>query len=315
MASKIIKESPKLKALKEILEEISNEESLTQEINILITANDDRTCSQIKHVFIFSYEHFFFVKFIFRMNFDQKFLTKNHLTIQTKTTNDEEAKAKADDDFESFDILDDKSGQYEEKDDEFIVKMILKPSNNNGIEYIQRPQNSKIKKLLKKTEKNGKKTDEITLTQMIKKNEINKIDNPKEADKAQEDSSGEDTDNDLNDKEKIDEQINSGKKIQNTNLFLSAYSGGVKQKMSLIRLLNEIKPKYVILYDCELRFVRQLEVFKLINYQLPLRVYLLMYSNSCEEQRYLTSIRCEKESFELLIKEKAVKYSLINANF
>ena len=50
MASKIIKESPKLKALKEILEEISNEESLTQEINILITANDDRTCSQIKQV-------------------------------------------------------------------------------------------------------------------------------------------------------------------------------------------------------------------------------------------------------------------------
>ena len=266
-------------------------------------------------MYLFSFDHDHFFKLKTNLN-KKKFLTKNHLTIQTKTINDDEAKVKADDDFESFDILDDKSGQYEEKDDEFIVKMILKPSNNNGIEYIQRPQNSKTKKLLKKAEKNCKKSDEITLTQMIKKNELNKNDNLKDqADNAQGDSSGEDTDNDSNVKEKIDPQKDSGKKIQNTNLFLSAYSGGVKQKMSLIRLLNEIKPKYVILYDCELRFVRQLEVFKLINYQLPLRVYLLMYSNSCEEQRYLTSIRCEKESFELLIKEKAVNNFFMNTDF
>ena len=30
-----------------------------------------------------------------------------------------------------------------------------------------------------------------------------------------------------------------------------------------------------------------------------------MYSNSCEEQRYLSSIRREKKDFEILIKEKA----------
>jgi hypothetical protein len=50
MAKKIIEESPKLKALKEVLEEIGEEKNLTNEINILITANNDRTCSQIKHV-------------------------------------------------------------------------------------------------------------------------------------------------------------------------------------------------------------------------------------------------------------------------
>ena len=50
MATRIVEESPKLKALKEVLQEIGLDESETSEINILITANDDRTCSQIKHV-------------------------------------------------------------------------------------------------------------------------------------------------------------------------------------------------------------------------------------------------------------------------
>lgn len=50
MAKRIIEESPKLKALKEVLEEIGEEKNLINEINILITANNDRTCSQIKHV-------------------------------------------------------------------------------------------------------------------------------------------------------------------------------------------------------------------------------------------------------------------------
>jgi hypothetical protein len=49
MAANIMEESPKLKALKEVLEEIGNEKS-AEPMNILITANDDRTCSQIKHV-------------------------------------------------------------------------------------------------------------------------------------------------------------------------------------------------------------------------------------------------------------------------
>ena len=98
----------------------------------------------------------------------------------------------------------------------------------------------------------------------------------------------------------------NGKIYQNTNIFLSAYSGGSKQRISLIKLLNETKPKYVVLYDSELRFVRQLEVYKAMNYELPMRVYFFMYANSCEEQRYLTSVRQEKEAFEILIKEKAV---------
>ena len=53
MAKRIIEESPKLKALKQVLQEIGEEKNLTNEINILITANNDRTCSQIKYVNIY----------------------------------------------------------------------------------------------------------------------------------------------------------------------------------------------------------------------------------------------------------------------
>ncbi len=37
-----------------------------------------------------------------------------------------------------------------------------------------------------------------------------------------------------------------------------------------------------------------------------LRVYFIMYTSSTEEQRYLTTLRKEKEAFEYLIREKAV---------
>jgi hypothetical protein len=50
MAKRIVNESPKLKALQQVLEEIGNEDNFNSEINILIVANDDRTCSHVKYV-------------------------------------------------------------------------------------------------------------------------------------------------------------------------------------------------------------------------------------------------------------------------
>ena len=107
------------------------------------------------------------------------------------------------------------------------------------------------------------------------------------------------------------DEVNKQSKVDGTprtiNLFISALEGSKKQKIAILNLLYDTKPKYVVLYDVELRFVREIEIFKICNPLLELRIYLLMYTNSCEEQRYLTSIRCEKEAFELLIKQKAVK--------
>ena len=54
MIARVIKESPKLETLNDILEEIlrdfNDEENDQGKLNILLVANDDRTCYQIKHV-------------------------------------------------------------------------------------------------------------------------------------------------------------------------------------------------------------------------------------------------------------------------
>lgn len=200
--------------------------------------------------------------------------------------------------------------------EEFIEKLSLK--NNletvtNELDYLKAEKSDKNNK--KKIKRKIKEKNITTLTQMIKKkNTKNRViydDNDKNDDDDTKNSN-----NDVNnesssdtDVQEVDTDSNDGtnKKIdKKINLALSALEGSKKQKIALLQLLYEFKPKYVILYDSELRFVRQLEIFKINNTLLDLRIYFLMYTNSCEEQRYLTSIRSEKEAFELLIKEKAV---------
>ncbi|XP_069342205.1 DNA repair endonuclease XPF [Eulemur rufifrons] len=80
---------------------------------------------------------------------------------------------------------------------------------------------------------------------------------------------------------------------------------GCSDPYALTRVLHEIEPRYVVLYDAELTFVRQLEIYRASRPGKPLRVYFLIYGGSTEEQRYLTALRKEKEAFEKLIREKA----------
>ncbi|ESO97764.1 hypothetical protein LOTGIDRAFT_104289 [Lottia gigantea] len=79
---------------------------------------------------------------------------------------------------------------------------------------------------------------------------------------------------------------------------------GCSDPHGLTRVLQEIQPRYVILYDADMQLVRQLEVFRASRPGVPLRVYFLMYKNSVEEQCYLTTLRKEKEAFEHLIEQK-----------
>ncbi|KAI4876486.1 hypothetical protein NFI96_010585 [Prochilodus magdalenae] len=80
---------------------------------------------------------------------------------------------------------------------------------------------------------------------------------------------------------------------------------GCSDQYSLTRVLQEVEPMFVVLYDAELSFVRQLEVYKASRPGKPLRVYFLIYGGSTEEQRYLTGLCKEKQAFEYLIREKA----------
>ncbi|KAH3745450.1 DNA repair endonuclease XPF [Pelomyxa schiedti] len=71
------------------------------------------------------------------------------------------------------------------------------------------------------------------------------------------------------------------------------------------RLLDELKPNYIVLYDPDVSLVRQIEIFKAENVGTPVSVYFMCYEDSVEKQKYMTSLKKEAESFEALIKEKA----------
>jgi len=72
------------------------------------------------------------------------------------------------------------------------------------------------------------------------------------------------------------------------------------------RVLEELRPKFVVMYDPDIAFFRQLEVYKAENPGVPLRVYWLWYSDSIEEKRYLAGLQKEDKSFKDLIHEKAI---------
>lgn len=69
--------------------------------------------------------------------------------------------------------------------------------------------------------------------------------------------------------------------------------------------LQELKPRFVIMYDANPAFIRRLEVYRTAMKGIEMRIYFLMYADSVEEQRYLSQIRREKECFERFIREKA----------
>ncbi|CAO3681836.1 unnamed protein product [Umbelopsis vinacea] len=71
-------------------------------------------------------------------------------------------------------------------------------------------------------------------------------------------------------------------------------------------LLEQMQPKFIIMYDPDPAFVRRVEVYRSSHPGKEVRVYFMIYDNSVEEQRYLSSIRQEKEAFEKLIREKSI---------
>ncbi|CDO72250.1 hypothetical protein BN946_scf184970.g102 [Trametes cinnabarina] len=70
------------------------------------------------------------------------------------------------------------------------------------------------------------------------------------------------------------------------------------------QMLQEVQPRFIVMYEPNLEFIRRIEVYRNSNPGLAVRVYFMMYKLSCEEGKYLTGLRREKESFERLIKER-----------
>ncbi|XP_072337890.1 DNA repair endonuclease XPF [Scyliorhinus torazame] len=167
----------------------------------------------------------------------------------------------------------------------------------------------KMKKTRAETGKNRKKP-ELTLTQMVGR------ENDEGAKKMKEGEEAEDNEENVSAEASTEETESEGVILK---LPTDACYGILKEPLvvihpllgcsdpySLSRVLHEIEPRYVVLYDAELTFVRQLEIFRASRPGKPLRVYFLIYGGSTEEQRYLTNLRKEKTAFEHLIREKAM---------
>lgn len=83
-------------------------------------------------------------------------------------------------------------------------------------------------------------------------------------------------------------------------VVIHAYEGDQDE-----HILEEVKPKYIIMYEPDASFIRRVEVYRSSHNDRNVRVYFLYYGNSVEEQRYLSTVRREKDAFTKLIKERA----------
>ncbi|UNI24362.1 DNA repair protein RAD16 [Purpureocillium takamizusanense] len=70
-------------------------------------------------------------------------------------------------------------------------------------------------------------------------------------------------------------------------------------------VLEEVKPRYLVMYEPDASFIRRVEVYRSSHNDRNVRVYFMYYGGSVEEQRYLASVRREKDAFTKLIKERA----------
>ncbi|KAI9663290.1 MAG: hypothetical protein M1821_008338 [Bathelium mastoideum] len=69
-------------------------------------------------------------------------------------------------------------------------------------------------------------------------------------------------------------------------------------------VLEEVRPRYVIMYEPDAAFIRRVEVYRSSHTDRNIRVYFMYYGGSVEEQRYLSAVRREKDAFTRLIKER-----------
>jgi DNA excision repair protein ERCC-4 len=90
----------------------------------------------------------------------------------------------------------------------------------------------------------------------------------------------------------------------NEILIIHPYEGDMDE-----HVLEEVKPRYVIMYEPDAAFIRRIEVYRSSHTDRNVKVYFMYYSGSVEEQRYLSAVRREKDAFTKLIRERGVSFS------
>ena len=77
-------------------------------------------------------------------------------------------------------------------------------------------------------------------------------------------------------------------------------------------ILEEIRPRYVIMYEPDAAFIRRVEIYRSSHSDRNVRVYFMYYGSSVEEQRYLSAVRREKDAFTRLIRERGAMAITLN---
>ncbi|EED19385.1 DNA repair protein RAD1, putative [Talaromyces stipitatus ATCC 10500] len=85
----------------------------------------------------------------------------------------------------------------------------------------------------------------------------------------------------------------------NDLVMIHPYDGDMDE-----RILEEARPRYIIMYEPDAAFIRRVEVYRSSHNDRNVRVYFMYYGGSVEEQRYLSTVRREKDAFTKLITEK-----------
>ncbi|XP_003998897.2 DNA repair endonuclease XPF [Felis catus] len=265
----VLESNPKWEALTEVLKEIEAENKESEALGgpgqVLICASDERTCSQLREYITIGAEAFLLR--LYRKTFERDSKAED---VWVQFRNEDSAKR--------------------------MAKSHKRPKDPHSKQRAA-PKERTLKK----------KKRRLTLTQMIGKPE-----EPEEEGDAKEGcpgDTGSSPDSSLEEikHEEFDLNLSSDAAygILKDPLTIIHPLLGCSDPYALTRVLHEVEPRYVVLYDAELTFVRQLEIYRASRPGKPLRVYFLIYGGSTEEQRYLTALRKEKEAFEKLIREKA----------
>ncbi|XP_023215246.1 DNA repair endonuclease XPF-like [Centruroides sculpturatus] len=162
-------------------------------------------------------------------------------------------------------------------------------------QFLRKLYNNSLKKKClkmksKENRKGGKKRKESEL------NEENILNN----------SSSSETDSEVEEVENEDKDNKTEEKNLTSPITIIQALHGSNDPFSLQKVLQANEPNYIILYNADIGAIRLIEMFQALNPHLSIKVYFLIYGDSAEEQRYLSTLRKEKEAFEFLIREKSV---------
>jgi DNA excision repair protein ERCC-4 len=95
----------------------------------------------------------------------------------------------------------------------------------------------------------------------------------------------------------------------NSLIIVHPYSGDLDE-----HILEEVKPRYIVMYEPDAAFIRRVEVYRSSHTDRTVKVFFMYYGGSVEEQRYLSAVRREKDAFTRLIKERANMALTLNTN-